>query len=554
MAGKSEKHTPQDLVRLIFRRWRLFLLAASLFAIVALIGLTFMPVKYTGLAVFERRSDPGAEQLSAGMGESAGFEPYKLTLRHELSGYHAVERAVEELGMTKGMPRGPDGQLSQQGLMAKQQLILALMKQIEVTWEVRADRVDLISVSFTSSDPQLAEDMPNTLVREYIEWVSKTIVETLDASRKFKEKQLENCRSQLEELTAKRLAFEAEHRGMLPEDPGSLQEHIQRITADIDTLRRQHSLAELKLARLEALVKPPDESTDQPTQIVKGPNPELKRLQDQLQNYNDALNDALTLNHMTENHPTVQAIRAKIAQLEETIKNTPPEAVLQTIYGTETNSRQLDAQLAAAQSELDMSTAELERLQSRLAIYQELMDNFGPVRQEYLQMVQRQETLQAETDRWQRGLTDVAMALAAETAMRGTHLNALQLAQQQFVPSFPTLKIVLALAIGGGLAFGAGSVFLANFFDSSVGTTDDADHFDLPILGVIGEIVTPSQNTIRRLKRWILTPAVSLVVLALLGFCALNVVLWLHYPEQYKEWKKSRPAFIMSRISQRSQG
>ena len=551
MAEKSDNRTPRDLVRLFLRRWRLFILGASLSATAAMLGSVYMPVKYTGTAVFERRSDPAAEQISRNMGDSAGFEPWKLTLQHELAGYRAVELAVEEMGMTQGMPHGPDGQLTLPGQMAKQQLILELMEQLNVKWEVRSERVDLLSVSFTDRDPILAERMPNTVVRNYISWVSEKIIETLDASREFRAKRLANCRGQLEELTAQRLKFETKHAGMLPDSAGSLQERIQRTSGDIDVLRRQQTMAELKLARLEALTGSDNTSTDHPREIIKGPNPELQRLQEQLRSYQEALDAALTLEHMTEQHPTVQTLRAKIAQLEERIKETPEEAVLQTIYGADPGSRDLAAQLAAAQSEVDMTKGELERLENRLAIYQNLMDNFGPVRQEYLQIVQKQDALQAEADLLQRSLTDVEMALAGEVAKRRTHLNTVLVAQKQFHPSFPTLKFVLVAAIGGGLVFGAGLVLLANSLDRSVSTAVGAEeHFAVPILGAIDEIVTPGQVAARRFKRWVVTPIASGIILLTIGISTLNVVLWLRYPEQYKDWKASPVGFVHGQITE----
>ena len=68
----------------------------------------------------------------------------------------------------------------------------------------------------------------------------------------------------------------------------------------------------------------------------------------------------------------------------------------------------------------------------------------------------------------------------------------------------------LLAAIVGGLAFGAGLVFLANLLDRSVSTTEEAvHHFDLPVHGVIAEIVTARQQWVRRTKVWTIGPAVT---------------------------------------------
>ncbi len=323
MDDAAEKKTPRDLLRVVFRHWRLFLLGASLFAIAALLGSHYIPVKYTGTTIFERRSDPAAGEIASLRGQSSGFGPYKLTLQHELAGYNAVERTVNELGMTRGIPRGLDGQLTLAGKMAKQQLIDDLRMNLAVKWEVRSEQVDLISVSFTHHDAVLAEQIPNTLVKNYINWASEQIIERLAARRKFLLEQVQNCTTRLDELTKQRLEFETKHAGMMPDSPASLHERIQQVSADMDTLRRQQTVAELKLARLKNLAVPTTESPNEPIQVVKGPNPELKRLEDKLRKFQDQLDAALMISHMTDKHPTVQTLRAKITQLEERIKQTP---------------------------------------------------------------------------------------------------------------------------------------------------------------------------------------------------------------------------------------
>lgn len=155
----------------------------------------------------------------------------------------------------------------------------------------------------------------------------------------------------------------------------------------------------------------------------------------------------------------------------------------------------LTIQETTAQSEYQMATNELERLQARQVALQNIMNNYGPVRQEYLGMIKEVTDQQAEVDRWQKRRTEVQMALAAEAAKHRTHLTQVELAQEQFKPSSPKLLYVLALAIVGGLAFGGGLVFLTNTVDRSITTTEEATaHFGLPVLGSIGEIMTAPQR------------------------------------------------------------
>lgn len=549
MAGSERRGSLRDLLRIIFRRWRLFVLGAALFAVGALILWHFVPVEYTGVAIFERRMDPAAVEFSRGKGDA--FTTLKQTQEHEVKGYGAVAQAVEELGMTRGMPRTPDGQYTGPGQMAKQELVRGLMANITVEWKAKSEQVDLVSVSFTHRDPLYAERLPNTLVKNYIERASSMINSRLKASQDFLAKQVATCSERLTELSRQRIRFETQHAGTMPESPGALQKNINDLVADIDTRQLQLNLAKQKLARLRALATGAPEPTTQPTQVIRGPNPELKRLEQQLRESKDELEIALTMRHMTEKHPTVRALRAKIANLQERITQTPSDAVLQEVYGGVRVVGNLAMELAASQSEVEITANELQRLQRRLTTYQGLMANFEPIRQEYMQIQKKIEDQQAELKRWEDRLAQVRMDLAAEVAKKRTHHETVEAAQRQFRPSFPTLWMVMGFAIVGGLGFASGLVFLSNSLDRAVTTIEDAsDRFGLPIHGVIGEIVTPRERVMRTLKRWTIGPVVTLILLATLSLSGLSAVLWLRYPQEFSKWKSSPAGFLNRHVVQ----
>ncbi len=299
---------------------------------------------------------------------------------------------------------------------------------------------------------------------------------------------------------------------------------------------------------------------------------ELSHLQGQQQQYQQALDESRTLLHMTEKHPKVIALKKQIEDLDKRIaaskgrvadleKRFKDKAMLAPMASTVVDpARQHDMDLhraelimeaSSAQAEIDMADSEIERFEARRAGIQKVLANYGPVRQEYLGIVKEVTDQQAEVDRWQRRLSEVQMALAAEAAKHRTHLNQVELAQEQFRPSSPKLLYVLALALLGGLAFGGGLVFLTTTVDRSITTTEDAvTHFGLPVLGTIGEITTVRQRARRKMIRWGLGPvAVVLAVLAL-GAATLNISLWLNAREQYDQWKSSPVRFVADKIDQ----
>jgi uncharacterized protein involved in exopolysaccharide biosynthesis len=554
---RKPKATPRDVLRIVARRWGLFLLGASLFAIVALMVSLWWPVKYTGTAKFTRRVDPAAEQLIGPKSES--FETRKLTLQNDLSGDNAVERAVEALGLMRNLPRTPEGRLTQKGETEKQELIAQTKKNIKIDWEVRAEQVDLVAVSFTHSDPELAEKVPNTLVSNYFAWVSKQIVDRLSASEEFLKDQKDKCGRQLDTNAAEKVQFEKAHAGAMPERPGMLEDQIRKIESDLDSVNRQLTIAQKKLNRLkspEQLAAPTTRDSQPATATMPVFSPEYERAKLQLREAKDLLEDMRTVRGMTDKHPEVIAHVKKIEQLESTVKILEEQAskgyVAPGDYsGASGAMRTGDPMLEQAllQIEIDTLTNDRERLEQWRDQHKDLASNIGPIAQEYDSINRRLRDKEEEMKKWEAQYQGVQMALAAEAANRRTHHDSILVAQPQYRPSSPSLLVVLGLALAGGLGFGGALVFMANGMDRSIATADDAAKwFDVPVYGVIGEIVTARQRARRRLKKWILAPLVSILVLAALGLSALSVVLWLQYPEKYKDWKQSPIHFVASEI------
>ncbi len=541
--------TTRDLLRIVFRRWPVFLLGAASFAVAVIIAAHFVPLKYTGTAIFQIGLEAAANRISPVSGET--LETVKERLRADLTSYKAVEDAIETLGLTKGLPHGEDGRLTTEGDRSRLEMIDSIRRDINVKWESRSQQEDLVSVSFTHGDPTLAESMPAVLITWYINHTYNLIREGLKTTHDFIQQNVDNCHKGLEVLRKQRIEFEHGHAGMLPDNPSAIQDRIQTVSSDLEVLRRQQSVAQQKLQRLQSprttqsSSEPGTQPSTQPIEIM-GPNPVLAELKEQLRKAKDDLMVALNVPpRMTEKHPHVQALRARIEQLEKRVKEEPAQAVVETLNMPEEAS--LRVLRMEAEAERDMTNKEIERLENLLASYQKLWDNYGPVRQEYLEYVQKSEDLNKQASMWQQKQMDVEAALQAQMSESGTRLAAVQNPQKQFRPSFPTIAMVMACAILGGLAFGGGLVFLSSVLDRSITATEDAvGHFEIPIVGVIEEIYSQRDLAIRRLKKLIIVPFVTLVVLAALGLSSLSIYLRLEDPQRYKDgWKVNPAEFLM---------
>jgi uncharacterized protein involved in exopolysaccharide biosynthesis len=607
MAVTPTKTTPRDLLRVVFRRRLLFLTGAGLFALAALIGACWYPLKYTGTALFERRSDMASQGTAGG-----NFEPQKLTLEIDLIGDNALHAAIDEiekdnaekvkLGKEKpiqlpAMPRTADGKLTTEGQMARQELVRAWKADLRVNFEVRSSTVDMVSVAFTSRDPKLAQDLPNTLMSKYIDRMSFQIEDELKKTRDYFQGKLEEADKSLHAARDKKFLFEKNNAGKMPELPGITVQQLDRVGQDIEAVTRQRDYTQRKLSQwndmkkefgavgegqtVAPVVKPTgtdaapetgdkaasaDINERPPDRVIKGPNPEITRLKEELHAMKKKLEDARI--NMKEEHPVVKQLTKQIAEIEERIAKEPEIVPLQYVWDPPrqppsapvvdpTGGRDrkfqaawIDGEIATAKEELDRQQKDLDKLHLRQASLTDLINNFETVRREYDDIIKNLAKAETAANEFQHNLTETENQFAAEIAKHGTHLDAVTRAQEQYVPSSPNLVYVLAFAILGGLAFGGGMVFLANMMDRSISTTEEAaEYFDLPVYGVVGEIVTPRQRALRKIRRLVVGPLATLVVLAALGLASLNIVLWLRYHTVYEDWRKNPTSFISNQVS-----
>ncbi len=529
MTDIHQEKTFKDILRVIFSHYKLFIIASAVFTIAAMTFSHCIPVRYTTMAMFERRGDSATDAV-ANNNKNESFEILKLTLEQELIGPKAVEKVATDLGLFKDLPRSVGGDLTAEGLDAKNKIIRDIIGGLAIEWKVRSAPMDLVALRFSYPDPDIAVQVPNSLVKNYINNAGEEIISRLRNSREFLRKQVDLSNVRLNELTRAKIEFEAKYGEMLIDGSGNIQERIQDTYAGLDALYRQRDLAQQRYDQVKALIR----------------SAQSQKLQDQLTQLRTELDKCIMVNQMTDEHPEVQKLLARIAQTRKQLKKQQEEA--QSALDDASNMTSVDSglllQLTAARSDLSACDTEIDRLKRRIAGFQSFTSKSAPLREQYLRITKPVEDQQLETNRWQQRLTDVQMTLAAEEAKRRTQLSTVLLAQKPQTPRFPPLWTVIGLSVAGGLAFGYGLTFLVHTLDHSIKTPKEAaETIDIPVLGVISEIITRRERSIRRVTHSLLALAVTVILLATLGFTAFSVVLRLEYPDQFRQFRASLPRF-----------
>lgn len=552
MAESTDNKGPAELLRKVGRYWFRFLLGTVLAAVGVLqLAHHWWPVKYTGVAKFQRGTDEASQRSGA-----ESFENIKKTLEHDLAGLKAVEVVAEDLKLFEGLPRDTEGELTHAGQMAKQEIVRGLRQSISISWDVKSDNVDLVTVKVTNSDAKLAQKIPNLLVNKYVDRTGEIIVSRLQTSRDFLAKRVDECNVRLAALRNKKIDFEKAHADAMPDSPGAIQSRIQAISDDIEALRIRRDTAKGTLDRLKNLRQPTSRPSTRPaaTQEITQPNPEWTRLDEQLKALEDALEAHLI--HRTEKHPTIVALKTQIDLLKKRISETPKELKLTVprLPDRPDKPQMTDAawevQMASAESELEIADMEKGRLERRLEPLLTLMKNFARTRADYTKILEDIEKEEHELTSWRSRYTTVQMDLEAEVAKRGTQLYPAQAAQEQDRPSSPSLTIVLGLALVAALGVGVGLVLLSSMLDQSVRSTEDAARrFDLPVHGIISEIISRPTRAWRFIKQWVLVPTTGSALLLVLAASFLSVYLWLKEPQKYRKWQEDYVAFVWDKAS-----
>jgi len=467
-AHQSEMPTARELAMVLFRQKRAFLCAAGV-VLVAAILYAVTGIQYrSNMKVLVRRGRadaPASAQVDAPLDVTRmAVTEEELNSEVELLRDDEVLRAVaRENGLTGRnwlqflRPGESDAERLERSTRS-------LAKKIQVE---PLKKTNLIAVRYSSSDPQQAAKVLQSLANAYLE--KHTVVHRPSGELKFFAQQKGESRLQLEEAKGKLLAF-ATRRGVV----AAAQQRdlaLQKLS-EIGANRRQAQIEMLesqqRIAALQTLLaKLPERTT---TQVRVADNPDLlKSLKASLLDLQ--LKKTQLLTKFEPNHRLVQEVDQQIEQAEAAIA----AANLQPLRDETTDK---NAHYEWAKAELQQAQVQLKGLLAREAAsrqqeasYQAMARQFGEdavtqddlqsteraAQDTYLLYVKKEEEARINDALDQRGIVDVAIA------------------EEPVAPVLPVWSawMILAFGVAGAGASGIGAAFVADYLDPSFRTPDD---------------------------------------------------------------------------------
>jgi len=355
----------------------------------------------------------------------------------------------------------------------------------------RGSGSSVYEISYESPSAERAYKVVSTLLDKLIEGtLSSGRVDTVMA-QEFIDQQIKEYEKRLSEDEARLAEFKKKNVGFMPDEKGGYFASLRKAQGDIDNTRSSLRLAQRRYSELRKQL-----SGETPMMGFTGANSSATKLR----KYREQLSDLLSV--YTEDHPNVQALRAKISDLQaggtggslasdDEISESQYNPVYQELKVQESQARievgTLQIQLAEKQQrlkELETSIDIIPQVEADLA---KLNRDYEVTRERYMSLVQRRES--------------ASLAQKVEQSNNEIFFKVINAPIVPYFPSGPNRPLLLAgvllVALGMGAAWCVVRFLLHPvFFDYR----QLKKVIDLPVLGAISNQMGAVEIRGRRLR------------------------------------------------------
>jgi capsular exopolysaccharide synthesis family protein len=362
----------------------------------------------------------------------------------------------------RGFVGGDDPDAKMVARQEKAELIDRFLDSIEVRPQRKSF---LVEVAFTSPDPELAQQVADSLTSEYVDLTLDQSVAATTQARGFIQKQVGKIKAELEASEQELQAFA---RG---QDIIALEQEEAVIHDRLADLNQRVTDAEARRIEAEALY---NQSTEPDASVLSFivANPLLKTLREA---YAGAAAERAELGtRFTDAFPPVLVVDSKLGALADAI-------VLEEgrlIEAIRTDYERMFEREGALRDQLD-------RQRTIVANYEHKAIDFKIHRREV-------DTNREIYESLLRRMKEVEVT----EAIRASNITVVDPPEVPLEPSSPNLPLNMALSLVLGLFSGFGLAFIQEFVDDSFQTPDDVErHLRLPTLGTVPEFTRVAGET-----------------------------------------------------------
>ena len=357
--------------------------------------------------------------------------------------------------------------------------------------EVKAEQDDFFTITAMQPSGKLARDVVQKLIdvaeEDNIAGDRKETSQTL----RFLDAQIEARQKELQEVEAKRVAYETQNLGLLP-GVGSVSQRMESSRAELGQIESQLVQASSALAALNGQLAGTPSTLNAPSFGGGGGAPSaLGQAQGELA--------SMRARGFTDSHPDVIAMKNQIAALRSAGSGgssgggsyrspNPAYSSLQSMRAERQASvTALQARKSAIQSDMAQLAAKQTAEPGVAAEYQRINRDHDGLKTQY-------DKLLADRD-------NVRLRGQIETQTDAVQFKVVKTPSLSNVPAAPNRPLLLALVLFAGLGAGVGTAFALGHLQTSYPTAAKLERASgLPVIGTISQMLTSAERAARKQK------------------------------------------------------
>jgi hypothetical protein len=547
------RHTLSEVWRVVCsRRWH-FVFPFCIVSAVAMLCSLWVPRQYAGSTVIKREHDP----VFAGMVGESWTHPYneiRQRMNQDLKDVQVIERLLEEMKLPDGLESFANGDLTPKSIAARRAFAEQIVAGLKTVSLEASPQRDVVAIGLALPDAKHIAAILRRIRDQYIATAGAKTVKVLHDVEQFYMTESERCRGQLAEVQKQLLEYELQYPGIDPDVTD--KSRAEEASLVVERIQLERTVADL-MEKHKAVA---DEMAGKPAAQQQGPgmddllpptesNPQYAEIQREIEKVLREITDGKTLRFMTEQHPVIQRLRTRLKSLQEELIRTPREQVASARMPVSGESPQESAQAAARKLELRLADVaarvgtartrqaeiedQLKKLEQRRALAIEH-------RQDYQKVKQEANRLENELKGWAQNLGPIRHVLTVEDRNRTIHFAMVEDVRETGRPVLPSVRTVMIICFGIGLAVAALTVLLIELLDRSYRTVKQLrTSLGIPVIEGIDEIVTQAIARKRMIRRYFLVPAAAAVAVSLTFLATTLAYLSVENPGEYESLRSA---------------
>ena len=415
--------------------------------------------------------------------------------------------------------------------------ISLLRDQVDISTQAYGESANMFSISFSGPNPEQVAPVVNGLAALFINENLKVREEQSLGTTAFLEAEIQPMRRQLENVEQKIQEFRNMHMGELPEQLGINLRTLDQLRVQLDKTKDSLRSTKDRLIILESQMKANQNIIIEPSDSTvvgeeSGEVMSITLLKQQLESLQASY---------TDRHPDVIRLKNKIADLEAKLasgeyKMASPE-IFKLSPGRENaaaarfyeNIMQKQNQQMVRHAELKVKIKNLQleigEINVQIDEYQRRVENTPALEQELQSLNREYQEIKTSHNYLLSRKLEANISVNMEKKQKGEQFEILDRAFEPRTPISPNLIIVFLLTVFLGVHLGGGLVFLKDFFDTSLKSSEDIERdLGISVLATIPKIRSKKDFMKRKLRKVMTVCSLLIATCLFAGFAVLAFI------------------------------